>query len=744
MSGSGIGMIAPSSSSARARAWAERLLFVDRLRAGVWIILATFSLFAAGDFWLDPQQLEWLLPIKLVGAVLFGAILVALRRPSAPAQVSTLTILTLFVTVSVSAASSIVTQDLQTPPVLFIGLAMVSATLLPLGARLQAVLAVSALLALVGVVWSVTGGVSALAAYPTVGVLAMLAISIWVAADFAHFRSALHERNAALARSEDNLRRSEAHFRMLIERASDVIVIVGMDSRVQYVSPSVMPMLGYAPDNMVGHSVFELIHPDDVLVAQGAFAELVQQLGTGPRMVTRIRDAHGEWRHLESVNTHLLDPARGELVIANMRDVSERVTAESALRRQQDELRIAKDAAEAANRAKSEFLANVSHEIRTPLNGIIGMTDLALETALTAEQREYLDLAKYSADSLLAVISDLLDFSKIEAGKLALEQVPFGVHGLVGDALKALGHRAQSKGLALDWSLDPTLPARVEGDPVRLRQVLLNLVGNAIKFTDHGGVGVRVGVLAAVAPTLLAPPICVDADVMLHVAVRDTGIGIPADKHAAIFEAFEQADGSTTRKYGGTGLGLAICTRLVGMMGGRLWLESTPGVGSTFHFTVRLHVPSATASDATVEPPAAAPHGLRILLVEDNVVNQRLATRLLEQRGNAVTVAGNGREALDLLACTAFDVVLMDVQMPIMGGFEATAAIRAGETSGGPRQPIIAMTAHAMTGDEARCLGAGMDAYVSKPIRAADLFAAIARVRQRPLVQAANAVGSAA
>jgi signal transduction histidine kinase/DNA-binding response OmpR family regulator/HPt (histidine-containing phosphotransfer) domain-containing protein len=503
--------------------------------------------------------------------------------------------------------------------------------------------------------------------------------------------------------------------------------------------------------------------------------------------------------------------------------------------------------AEEANQAKSEFLANMSHEIRTPLNGIIGMTELALDTGLSVEQREYLEMVKSSADSLLSILNDILDFSKIEMRKLELEQVPFSIRDHLADLLKPLALRAEQKDLEVVCHVLPDVINVAVGDPGRLRQVLVNLVGNAIKFTERGQILVQVEMMSKTAERLV-----------LHYFVSDSGMGIPADKQQAIFEPFKQADGSTTRRFGGTGLGLTISSTLVELMGGRIWVESEPLESSTFHFTVNLGV-----TDARPEPPAVdltdlavlivddngvnrrvlqdllirwkmrpttvdsgaaalsaliqaseredpfalvlldanmpemdgfevarrigdtpnlagatimmlsssahfdesskcrevgiATHltkpvdqrellsaigrviarepgqravlpssmlatalpdrRLHVLLAEDNVVNQRLAASLLERRGHKVTIAANGREALAAIGAQPFDVVLMDVQMPEMGGFEATAAIRAMqiERGDGPT-PIIAMTAHAMKGDRERCLEAGMDEYLTKPL----------------------------
>jgi PAS domain S-box-containing protein len=501
--------------------------------------------------------------------------------------------------------------------------------------------------------------------------------------------------------------------RAILDQMQDGCCVVDLRGNYLFVNDAFCRLYGFEKHDILGRDFKESAGPEREAILRAMYSEVYRTGQPIRAFEYAIARASGPLIVEQSISLERDAHGRGVGFLVITRDCTER-------RRAEEDLAKARDAAEAANRAKSEFLANMSHEIRTPMNGIIGMTALALDGPLTAAQAECLDTIRRQAESLLTIVNDILDFSKIESRRVEVESVPFTLAHALDEVVRPLAMRAREKGITLTSAVAAEVPSRIVGDPVRLKQIVTNLVGNAVKFTEEGSVTLTVTADRRA-----------DSLVMLHFFVTDTGIGIPAEKQAAIFEPFRQVDGSMTRRFGGTGLGLAIASTLVELMGGRIEVDSAPGRGTTFHITVPTaaageDVQTASAVSAAVAAAArraAAPaRKARILVAEDNIVNQRVAEALLTKRGHTVTVVNNGREAIDALQRNAYDLVLMDVQMPEMDGFEATAAIRRMERDTGRRVRIVAMTAHAMSGDREHCLAAGMDGYLSKPIDQRTLY----------------------
>ena len=504
-----------------------------------------------------------------------------------------------------------------------------------------------------------------------------------------------------------------------MQNSRDVISLFDAEGTVLYQSPSVERVLGYRPQDRIGRSVFRdpMVHPDDMTAKRDFFDAIRSRPGATVMAAFRFRHADGSWRDIEAIGQNFLADPSIAGIVTSYRDVTDRKRTEGVLRE-------AKEAAEAASRAKDEFLANVSHEIRTPMNAILGMTEIVLDTPLTDDQRHCLRTVHSAADNLLGIINDLLDFSKIEAGKLELDVADFSLRAAVGDTLRALVVRAQKKGLELIYDVQPEVPDALVGDSPRLRQVLVNLVGNALKFTEEGEVVVRVELAGDPAP---------EGDVGLRFTVRDTGIGIPPDQQERIFRAFEQEDTSTTRRYGGTGLGLTIAARLVALMGGAIAVESEPGRGSTFAFTARFGRQPHPPEQVPVRPPASL-RDLRVLVVDDNATNRRVLEEWLRGWQMDPTAVGDGLAAMDALWDAAsvgrpYPLVLLDARMPDTDGLALAARIRERAALSAIR--IILLTSGDRPGDPARSRELRIDAHLLKPVQQDELLETIYRVMNR-------------
>ena len=576
----------------------------------------------------------------------------------------------------------------------------------------------------------------------------------------------VRERTAMLSEVNAALTASERRYRFLADAMPQLVWTARPDGYLDYYNERWYEFTGMPRGEDCDPSWEPVIHPDDRQMCKDSWNHSIRT-GEPYQIEYRFLDNRtGEYRwHLGRAMLVRSETGEGDHWVGTCTDIVEQKRAEKALRQAYDEVEMrvrertaelalaneslqievaersraesealkAREVAETATRAKGEFLANMSHEIRTPMNGILGMTELALETTQDPRQKEYLGLVKSSAEALLTIINDILDFSKIEAGKLDLDTVPFRLRDLIADTLAVLAPRAHAKPLKLIRRIAPEVPDALIGDPGRIRQVILNLVGNAIKFTESGEVVVSV----ELQPDGKGPG-------SLRFSIADTGIGIPVEKRMTIFEPFEQADGSTTRKYGGTGLGLSISAKLVALMGGRIWVEGAVGQGSIFLFDAELGLDSETAQRDhglldrkanLIVHDLATTRPLRILLADDHPINQKVAAGLLERMGHAVTVVADGRAALQAWREGRFDLILMDIQMPEMDGFETLAAIRAIEQQSGNHGPIVALTAHAMSGDRERCLKAGFDEYLSKPIRSDRLREVIESLANSAVVQ---------
>lgn len=523
---------------------------------------------------------------------------------------------------------------------------------------------------------------------------------------------------------QKDLADSKELFKTVFNNSAVAIIVTDKDQNIIAWNPFAEKVLDMGREELFNRPVSQLYPPDEWKRLK---AFHVHKKGVVSDIETMVLKKDGSILDV-SLSLSVVKDIQGEAVgsIGIMRDVS-------IQKKTQTMLLEAKKVAEAASQAKTMFLANMSHEVRTPMNTILGMVDLTLDTELTTEQRDNLLTVKNAADILLSLLNDILDLSRVEAGKIQLESIEINVERIVRSVCKTMDILARNKGLKLQWVVDEAVPDMVKGDPVRIRQILVNLINNAIKFTKEGNIQVEVKV------DLKEEDKC-----ELRFSVADEGVGIDKDNQKKIFEVFTQADVSTTRQFGGTGLGLSICKRLLELMGGRIWVESEKGRGSIFYFVVpyaivkKEEVPEALQEESIEsqlmeqiskkkqpEEVREKKEDLHILLAEDNLVNQKMTQKVLEKKGWKIAVANNGREVLDIFEKEAFDLILMDALMPVMDGLEATRKVRQMEQGSGKRIPIVALTARVMAGDRKKCLDSGMDGYVSKPIDRAQLYEVI-------------------
>jgi len=533
-------------------------------------------------------------------------------------------------------------------------------------------------------------------------------------------------------RAKEELQESKDYLEKIINSIGDPLFVKNRQHQFVLVNNAFCALSGRSCEELLGKTDYDFFPAEQVDV----FLEKDERVfETGKENVNEetITDYQGKNRTIITKKTLYTDKSENKFIVGIIRDITERKWAEVELQETNRQLKLAiakanelAVLAKKANAAKSEFLANMSHEIRTPLNGVIGMTELLLDTDLNSEQQEYAQTINSSGEALLALINDILDFSKIEAHKLTMEIRDFDLAGVLKYTTDLLARSAQEKGLEVTCQVEPDVPMQLRGDAGRLRQVLANLGGNGVKFTNRGEVQIQVSVEKEE-----------ETNITLRFSVNDTGIGIPANRLKALFTPFTQADGSTTRKYGGTGLGLAISKQLAQMMNGKIGAQSVLGVGSTFWFTARFEKTAnsaqSLASLGQVAPAVAVsalalPSKVRILLAEDNPVNQRVALAMLKKLGCRTDVVTNGSEAVEALQNVPYDLVLMDCQMPEMDGFEATRAVRQKESAEGSSCiPIIAMTASAMQADREKCLQAGMSDFIAKPVQPGELAEMLAR-----------------